>query len=37
MFEIVASFARASSLVTEFPIGRELLWIPSSENARLVA
>ncbi len=23
--------------MTESPIGRELLWIPSSENARLVA
>jgi hypothetical protein len=37
MFEIVASFARTSSVETDSPIGRELLWIPSSENARRVA
>ncbi len=37
MFEIVSSFARTASLVTASPIGRELLWIPSSENARRVA
>ncbi len=37
MFESVASFVRASSLVTASPTGRDVVVMPSSSKARLVA